>query len=62
MSNLYLAHHLSVGSSMVRASHRLSERCGFDRRLGLRNEFLSIERDDLLSLLRYIQALIFLKS
>ena len=29
--------HLSLGSSMVRASHRRSEVCGFDSRLGLRN-------------------------
>ena len=27
--------HLSTGSSMVRASHRRSEGCGFDSRLGL---------------------------
>ena len=31
--------HLSLGSSMVRASHRRSEGCGFDSRLGLRNIF-----------------------
>ena len=30
------------GSSMVRASHRRSEGCGFDSRLGLRNIFLSL--------------------
>ena len=29
--------HLSPGSSMVRASHRRSEGCGFDPCLGLRN-------------------------
>ena len=34
-----LAHHLSLGSSMVRASYRSSEGCGFDPRLGLRNNF-----------------------
>ena len=28
-----------VGSSMVRASHRSSESCGFDPRMGLRNHF-----------------------
>ena len=31
--------HLSLGSSIVRASHRSSEGCGFDSRLGLRNCF-----------------------
>ena len=31
--------HLSLGSSMVRASHRRSEGCGFNSRLGLRNIF-----------------------
>ena len=31
--------HLSLGSLMVRASHRRSEGCGFDSRLGLRNIF-----------------------
>ena len=31
--------HLNLGSSMVRASHRRSEGCGFDSRLGLRNIF-----------------------
>ena len=50
MSNFHLAHHLSLGSSMIRASHRSSEGCGFDARLGLRNHFLSIELDDLSSL------------
>ena len=50
MANLYLsvaylcrtctwARHLSLGSSMVRASHRSSEGCGFDPRLGLRHRF-----------------------
>ena len=34
-----LAHHLSLGSLMVRASHRSSEGCGFDPCLGLRNRF-----------------------
>ena len=34
--------HLSPGSSMVRASHRRSEGCGFASRLGLRNIFLSL--------------------
>ena len=33
------AHHLSLGSSMVRPSHRSSEGCGLDPRLGLRNRF-----------------------
>ena len=37
--NCTLAHHLSLGSSMVRTSHRSSESCGFDPRLGLRNRF-----------------------
>ena len=32
-----LARHLSLGSSMVRASYRSSEGCGFDPCLGLRN-------------------------
>ena len=41
-----LAHHLSLGSSMVRASYRSSEGCGFDPRLGLRNHYLSIELED----------------
>ena len=41
-----LAHHLSLRSSMVRASYRSSEGCGFDPRLGLRNHFLSIELED----------------
>ena len=54
MSNLHLAHHLSLGSSMVRASDRSSEGCGFDPRLGLRNHFLSIELDGLSSLLWFI--------
>ena len=31
--------HLSLDSSMVRASHRRAEGCGFDSRLGLRNIF-----------------------
>ena len=31
--------HPSLGSSMVRASHRRSEICGFDSCLGLRNIF-----------------------
>ena len=34
-----LAHYLSLGSSMVRASYRSSEGCGFNPRLGLRNRF-----------------------
>ena len=53
MSKLHLAHHLSLGSSMVRASHRSSEGCGFDPHLGLGNHFLSIELDDLSSLSCY---------
>ena len=36
--------HLSPGSSMVRASHRRSEGCGFDPRLGLRNISLSLRQ------------------
>ena len=36
------ARHLSLGSSMVRASHRLSESCRFDPRLGLRNRFSDV--------------------
>ena len=51
MPNLHLAHHLTLGSSMVRASHLSSEDCGFDPHLGLRNQFPSIELDDLSSLL-----------
>ena len=62
MSNLLLAYHLSIGSSMVRAFHRSSEGCGLDPRLGLRNRFLSIELDDRSSLLSYVQAVTFLKS
>ena len=34
-----LARHLSLGSSMVRASHRSSEGRGFDPRPGLNNRF-----------------------
>ena len=34
-----LARHLSLGSLMVRASHRSSEGCGFNPRLGVRNRF-----------------------
>ena len=34
-----LARHLSLGSSMIRASYRSSEGCGFDPGLGLRNRF-----------------------
>ena len=34
-----LAHHLSLGNSMVRASYWSSEGCRFDPRLGLRNCF-----------------------
>ena len=34
-----LAHQLSLGSSMVRATHQSSEGCGFDPRLGLRKRF-----------------------
>ena len=34
-----LAYHLSLGSSMIRASHRSSEGCGFDPRIELRNRF-----------------------
>ena len=38
-----LAHHLSLGSSMVRASHRSSEGCGFDPHLELRNCFSEVK-------------------
>ena len=52
-----LARHLSLGSSMVRASNRSSEGCGFDPRLGLRYHFLSIELEDRSSTLKvYILA------
>ena len=34
--------HQNPGSSMVRASHRRSEGCGFDPRLGFRDIFLSL--------------------
>ena len=46
-----LAHHLSLGSSMVRPSNWSSEGCGFDPCLGLRNHFLKIELEDRLSTL-----------
>ena len=65
MFNLYLcfictlAHHLSLSSSMVRASHRSSESCGFDPRLGLRNHFLSIELEDRSSTLIYPSSHVF---
>ena len=38
-TNLTFAHHLSLCSSMVRASHRRSEGYGFDSRQGLRKFF-----------------------
>ena len=38
--------HLSLGSSTVRASHRRSEGCGFDSRLGLRNMLLYIRQSE----------------
>ena len=41
--SLLSAISLSLGSSMVRVSHRKSEGCGFDSRLGLRNIFLVCE-------------------
>ena len=34
-----LGHHLNFGSSIFRASHRSSDGCEFDPRLGLRNRF-----------------------
>ena len=34
-----LVHYLSLGCSMVWASHKSSEGCGFDPRLGLTNRF-----------------------
>ena len=37
-----LACHLSLGSSIVRASHRSSEGCGFHPSLGLRNCFSGV--------------------
>ena len=52
-----LAHHLSLGSSIVRASQRSSEGCGFDPHLGLRNRFMRTELGELSSIiLRYLQA------
>ena len=38
-TNIPKIHHLSPGSSMVRASHRRSEGCGFDSRLGAQKHF-----------------------
>ena len=38
-TNLTFAHHLSLCSSMVRASHRRSEGYGFDSRQGLKKFF-----------------------
>ena len=52
-----LAHHLSLGSSMVRASHRSSERCRFDSCLGLRNHFLRIVLDERSSIIEDISKL-----
>ena len=37
-----LARHLNLGSSMVRASYRSSDGCGFNPRLGLRNRFSEV--------------------
>ena len=37
-----IARHLSLGHSMVTASHRSSEGCRFDSRLGLRNRFSEV--------------------
>ena len=42
--NIYLINNII--SLMVRASHRSSESCGFDPRLGLRNRFLRMELDE----------------
>ena len=39
-TNVTFTHHLSLCSSMVRASHRRSEGYGFDSRQGLRKVFL----------------------
>ena len=50
-----LAHHLSLGSSMVRASQRSSEGRGFDPHLGLRNERSAIIQDCRYSWLPIIQ-------
>ena len=53
-----LVHHLSLGSSMVKASHRSSlEGWGFDPRLGLRNRFLRIELDERSSIIQDISKL-----
>ena len=55
-----LAHHLSLGSSMVRASHRSSESCWFV--WGSEIVFLRIELNERSSITsRYLQALILLK-
>ena len=58
-----LAHHLSLGSSMVEASHRLSEGCGFDSPVwGWEIVFLRIELDDHSSIISgCFQALTLLK-
>ena len=37
-----LAHHLSLGGSMVRVSHQSSEGCRFDPRLGLKNRSFEV--------------------
>ena len=52
-----LAHHLRVGSSMVRTSHRSSEGCEFDPRLALRNCFSEVRAWwTFIYHLRYLQA------
>ena len=52
-----LAHHMSLGSSMVRASHRSSEGCGFDPCLVLRNRFSEVRAwRTFIYHLRYLQA------
>ena len=47
-----LAHHLNLGSLMVRASYWSSEGCGFDPRLGLRSCFWGIELDERSSIIQ----------
>ena len=54
-----LACHLSLGNSMIRASHRSSEGCGFDPHLGLRNLFPEVRGwRTFIDNLRYLQATI----
>ena len=52
-----LARHLSLGSWMVRASHRSSEGCGFDSHPGLKNHFSGFRAWRIfIDHLRYLQA------